>query len=72
MRDADLRSRPQLRRLPPSARTVARSKPVSPAGQTARAGFARTFADVLSRRFGGRWSVEWPETDDQRSAAKKC
>jgi hypothetical protein len=32
-----------------------------PAGGTAEARerFARTFADVLSRRFGGRWTVEW-------------
>jgi hypothetical protein len=24
---------------------------------------ARTFADVLSGRFGGRWSVEWEGAD---------
>jgi hypothetical protein len=25
----------------------------------ARERFARTFADVLSERFGGRWTVKW-------------
>lgn len=25
----------------------------------ARERFSRTFADVLSGRFGGRWTVEW-------------
>ena len=30
-----------------------------PPGQLAREQFARTFADVLSGRFGGRWVVEW-------------
>ena len=36
-----------------------------PAGESAEARerFARTFADVLSGRFGGRWTVEWEGTD---------
>lgn len=34
------------------------------AGDTeARERFARTFADVLSGRFGGRWAVEWEGAD---------
>jgi hypothetical protein len=38
---------------------------VRPAGGTdeARERFARTFADVLSGRFGGRWTVEWEGAD---------
>jgi hypothetical protein len=38
---------------------------VRPPGGTeeARERFARTFADVLSGRFGGRWSVEWESAD---------
>lgn len=31
--------------------------------QEARERFARTFADVLSARFGGRWTVEWRDAD---------
>lgn len=38
---------------------------VRPIGGTeeARDRFARTFADVLSGRFGGRWAVEWEHPD---------
>jgi hypothetical protein len=32
----------------------------------ARERFARTFADVLSERFGGRWTVEWKGADRNR------
>lgn len=30
-------------------------------GEEARERFARTFADVLSGRFGGSWAVEWED-----------
>jgi len=63
--------------LNPSAKPIAgegakRRPVVRPAGGTseARERFARTFADVMSGRFGGRWAVEWkgmdrPLTPDQ-------
>lgn len=31
--------------------------------ELARERFARTFADVLSRRYAGRWDVEWEGAD---------
>ena len=31
----------------------------TPTSGLARERFARTFADVMSGRFGGRWTVEW-------------
>lgn len=37
----------------------------------AREQFARTFADVLSGRFGGRWSVEWEGADRAPLAADR-
>lgn len=44
---------------------VPRRRAPRPVGgdKEARERFARTFADVLSGRFGGRWSVEWKGTD---------
>lgn len=38
-----------------------RRRPMQPPGDAkeARERFARTFADVLSERFGGRWTVKW-------------
>ena len=51
-----------LRRLPATARQVASRTPGRSA-TVARSRFSRTFADVLSGRFGGRWSVEWERTD---------
>jgi hypothetical protein len=59
MRATEERSRPALRRLPASARKAATEKTTTRDVHPARAQFARTFADVLSGRFGGRWSVEW-------------
>jgi hypothetical protein len=50
----------ELRHLPAGARRAAATKSASPSSQLARRQFSRTFADVLSGRFGGRWSVEWP------------
>jgi hypothetical protein len=47
---------PALRRLPSSAKLAATEK-------AAQGQFARTFADVLSGRFGGRWTVEWERAD---------
>lgn len=52
-----------LRRLPASARTAASEKTAERSERVARAQFSRTFADVLSGRFGGRWSVDWEGTD---------
>lgn len=42
-----------------------RRRVVRPAGggEEARERFARTFADVLSGRFGGSWAVEWEGAD---------
>lgn len=36
-------------------------------GEEARERFARTFADVLSGRFGGNWAVEWEGADHPAS-----
>jgi len=52
-----------LRRLPASARTAAAKKAAERSPDVARSQFSRTFADVLSGRFGGRWSVEWKRAD---------
>lgn len=82
-----------LKRLPLSSREVAKQKGIGgstvrrrpPAGKAAdpgnvaRSQFARTFADVLSGRFGGRWDVEWqganrpalPTDGDGRAFASK-
>jgi hypothetical protein len=49
----------ELRQLPASARRAAATTSASPSSQLARRQFSRTFADVLSGRFGGRWSVDW-------------
>lgn len=54
---------PALRQLPASARQAMADKVAARSGQVARDQFARTFADVLSGRFGGRWSVEWKGAD---------
>jgi len=62
MKETEERSRPALRRLPTSARKAAAEKAATRVVHPARAQFARTFADVLSGRFGGRWSVEWQGT----------
>jgi hypothetical protein len=45
-----------------------RRRPQRRAGNAteARERFARTFADVLSERFGGRWAVEWEARRAQR------
>lgn len=40
-----------------------RAKRPDAGGEEARERFARTFADVLSGRFGGSWSVEWEGAD---------
>lgn len=50
---------------PIGAKEARRRRPVRPAGGTAEARerFARTFADVMSGRFGGRWTVEWDGED---------
>ena len=56
--------------LNPSAKPIGskgakRRHVVRRAGGTAEARerFARTFADVMSGRFGGRWTVEWEGPD---------
>jgi hypothetical protein len=57
------RGRTEVRQLPASARQAAAVKVGERGGQVARSRFALTFADVLSGRFGGRWSVEWGAAD---------
>ncbi len=52
------RSLPKARRLPPSETAVV-EKAAERSGKVARGQFSRTFADVLSGRFGGRWTVDW-------------
>jgi hypothetical protein len=50
----------ELRRLPATARKAMAEKAAERRSvELARTQFSRTFADVLSGRFGGRWSVEW-------------
>lgn len=63
MRAAEEQVRIPLKRLPPSARSQAIAKVAPRNERVARSQFARTFADVLSGRFGGRWSVEWKGPD---------
>jgi len=50
---------------PPVDGRAKRRRPARPAAGTAEARerFARTFADVMSGRFGGRWAVEWEGAD---------
>lgn len=57
------RGRLATRRLPPSAREAVAKKAAEGSVEVARSRFSRTFADVLSGRFGGRWSVEWKRSD---------
>ncbi len=71
MTPTEERSRLALRRLPASAKEAAAAKAPPRAGQVARSQFARTFADVLSGRFGGRWSVEWAGPDRSAQAAER-
>jgi hypothetical protein len=52
-----------LRRLPVNARTAAAEKAAERSTKVARSQFSRVFADVLSNRFGGRWSVDWDPVD---------
>jgi hypothetical protein len=52
-----------LHRPPTPCPTSARTN------ELARGQFARTFADVLSQRYGGRWSVEWKRADRAAPAA---
>jgi hypothetical protein len=58
MKAAEKRGGLPLRCLPVSARQVA-SRTAGRSTTVARSQFSRTFADVLSGRFGGNWSVEW-------------
>lgn len=64
--------------LNPSAKPIGaggakRRRAVRPAGgdAEARERFARTFADVLSGRFGGRWAVEWEGADRSPRASSR-
>lgn len=57
------RTGPVLRQLPASAKKAMADKIAARSATVARDQFARTFADVLSGRFGGRWSVEWRRTE---------
>lgn len=56
----------ELRRLPASARKAAADKAAERNAQVARSQFSRAFADVLSGRFGGRWSVKWERSNRLR------
>lgn len=58
-----------LRRLPPDARRAAADKAAERSDAVARSRFSRAFADVLSGRFGGRWSVEWEPSNRSKPRA---
>lgn len=60
---ADRQTKSPLRKLPATARTAAREKAAERRGRQARDQFSRTFADVLSGRYGGRWVVQWERPD---------
>lgn len=57
------RSLPKARQLPAGAKKVVPEKAAERCGKVARGQFSRTFAAVLSGRFGGRWDVEWEGAD---------
>jgi hypothetical protein len=58
-----------VRQLPATAReAVAEKAAERRVKELARSQFSRTFADVLSGRFGGRWSVEWKRADRSASS----
>lgn len=59
MATEDRGERPQVIKPPPAARGKGRRHQK----HTAEDQFARTFADVLSGRFGDRWVVEWEGPD---------
>ena len=68
--------KPHAARIPLNpVKERARVMPPTGGGQEARERFARTFADVLSGRFGGSWAVEWeganrvPPDSDARDSA---
>lgn len=65
--------RAQSQRSPDTSWTK-RRRPMRPASGTAEARerFARTFADVLSGRFGGRWAVEGEREDRSPSPRIGC
>lgn len=63
------RDRVTLRRLPAAARQPAAGKASGRSTALARSRFDRTFADVLSGRFGGSWSVEWKRSDRAASSS---
>lgn len=59
-----LGAKPRVPRERADPATLARKDRTGPDGrEVARERFARAFADVLSGRFGGRWSVEWQRPD---------
>ena len=62
MSSTKLKSELPLRQLPSGARRAA-EKATARSGEVARGQFARTFANVLSGRFGGRWAVEWGQDE---------
>ena len=68
MNRAEARAQLELRRLPAAARKVVAERAAEKREvELARSRFSRTFADVLSGRFGGRWSVEWKRADRSTS-----
>lgn len=63
MKTGEERSGRALRRLPASAKAAAEGRMTARSAEAARSRFSRAFADVLSGRFWGRWSVEWQRAD---------
>jgi hypothetical protein len=69
MNRTETRGQLELRQLPAAARKAAAEKVAErKTSQLARSQFSRTFADVLSGRLGGRWSVEWKRADRSASS----
>jgi hypothetical protein len=64
--DTSKRGRVTVRRLPAAARQAAAGKASGRSAALARSRFDRTFADVLTGRFGGSWTVQWERSDGAR------
>jgi hypothetical protein len=72
MNRTETRGQLELRRLPTAARKAAAEKAAERrTSEFARSQFSRTFADVLSGRFGGRWSVEWKRPGDPSATRRR-
>jgi hypothetical protein len=62
------KSRGPVGRTSPKRKPSGDDPPARDTGAIAREQFALTFADVLSGRFGGHWTVEWEAADRPASA----